>query len=59
MSANNLKSISVALKNSKTGNITKFSSKSKAALFLGISEYTVRNYIKQGKPCIGYTIMIE
>lgn len=59
LSDNNHKSISVALKNSETGNTTKFPSKSKAALFLGISEYTVRKYIKQGKTCKGYTIMIE
>lgn len=58
LSANSYKSIPVKLTDIKTGNITKFSSKSKAAKFLGISETTVRNYIKKNKCYKGYTIMI-
>ena len=58
LSANSYKFISVKLTYIKTGNIIKFSSKSKAAKFLGVSETTVRNYIKKNKCYKGYTIMI-
>jgi hypothetical protein len=47
LSANSYKSISVILTDIKTRNIIKFSSKSKAAKFLGVSETTVRNFIKK------------
>lgn len=39
-------------------NTIKFTSKSKAAKFLGVSETTVRNVIKLNKSCKSYTIMI-
>jgi hypothetical protein len=58
LSANSYKSISVILTNIRTGNTIKFSSKSKAAKFLGVSETTVRNFIKLNKSCKGYSIMI-
>jgi excinuclease UvrABC nuclease subunit len=57
--ANNYKSIPVILTNINTGDTIKFSSKSKAAQFLNVSETTVRNYIKWNKSCKGYTIIIE
>jgi NUMOD1 domain len=44
--ANNYKSIPVILTNINTGDTIKFSSKSKAAQFLNVSETTVRNSIK-------------
>lgn len=59
LSANNHKSISVILRNSETGITTKFPSQSKAAQFLGVSETTVRKFIKQQRACKGYTITIE
>lgn len=58
LSANSYKSISVILTNVKTGNTVKFSSKNKAAKFLGVSETTVRNSLKLNKSCKGYTIII-
>ena len=57
--ANNYKSIPVILTNINTGDTIKFSSKSKAAQFLNVSETTVRNSIKWNKSCKGYTIIIE
>lgn len=56
--ANNYKSIPVILTNINTGDTIKFSSKSKAAQFLSVSETTVRNSIKWNKSCKGYTIII-
>ena len=59
LSANNYKSIAVILNNTGKGIIRKFPSKNKAAQFLGVSETTVRNYIKQQRACKGYIISIE
>jgi len=59
LSINNHKSIPVILTGIKTGNIIKFSSISKAAQFLDVSETTVRKYIKLNKSYKGYTIMIK
>lgn len=56
LSANNHKSIAVILKNNETGVVTRFISKSKAAEFLGVSETTIRNFLKQDRICKGYTI---
>ena len=58
LSVNNHKSIPVIITNIKTGNTIKFPSKSKAAKFLGVSETTVRNYLKLNKSYKGYVIMI-
>ncbi len=59
LSANNYKSIAVILRSTGTGIIRKFPSKNKAAQFLGVSETTVRNFIKQQRACKGYTVSIE
>ena len=59
LSDNNHKSIAVILINIGTGITRKFSSKNKAAHFLGVSQPTVHNYIKQQRVCKGYTISIE
>ena len=59
LSINNHKSIPVNLTNIKTGNIMKFSSISRAAQFLDVSDTSVRNFIKLNKSYKGYTIMIE
>ena len=56
LSDNNHKSIAVILKNNETGVVTKFISKSKAAEFLGVSETTIRNSLKQNRTCKNYTI---
>jgi group I intron endonuclease len=58
LSANNYKSIAVILSKNGRGIIYRFPSKNKAAQFLGVSETTVRNYIKQQRTCKGYTISI-
>jgi len=59
LSINNHKSIPVILTNIKTRNIIKFSSISKAAQFLDVSETTVRKFIKLNKSYKGYIIIIE
>lgn len=59
LSINNHKSIPVILTNIKTGNILKFSSISKAAQFLDVSETTVRKFIKLNKSYKGYIIITE
>jgi hypothetical protein len=57
MIVNNHKSIPVMLTNVKTGNTIKFPSISKTGQFLGVSEITVRNCIKQNKGHKGYIII--
>lgn len=57
MIANNHKSIPIMLTNVKTGNTIKFPSISKTGQFLGVSETTVRNCIKQNKGHKGYIII--
>ena len=59
LSVNNHKSIPIILTNIKTGNIFKFSSISKAAQFLDVSETSVRKFLKLNKSYKGYTIIIE
>lgn len=59
LSVNNHKSIPLILTNKKTGNIFKFTSISKAAQFLNVSETTVRKFIKLNKPYKGYIIIKE
>lgn len=59
LSINNHKSIPVILTNIKTRNIIKFSSISKAAQFLNVSETTVRKFIKLNKSYKGYIIIKE
>lgn len=59
MSTNSYKSIAIILINTGTGITRKFPSKNKAAQFLGVSETTVRNFIKQERVCKGYTISVE
>ena len=59
LSANNHKSIAVNIRNTETGVVTTFSSQNKAAQFLGVSETTVRRFIKQQRSCKSYIITIE
>ena len=57
--ANSNKSIAIILRNTGTGITRKFPYKNKAAQFLGVSETTVRNFIKQQTIYRCYIISIE
>jgi group I intron endonuclease len=56
LSTNNYKPIPVVLINIDTGVIRKFPPNNKTAQLLGVSETTVRNFIKQHRICRGYII---
>lgn len=58
LSARSYKSIAVTLRKTSTNLDTKFSSINKAAQFLGVSETTVRNFLKQDRTCKDYIIIL-
>jgi group I intron endonuclease len=59
MSNNSHNAISVSLIHNSTGICHEFSSKLKAAEFLGVSDVTIDKYLRKGKMCKGYIIKLS